>query len=86
MSLSQSKQDHSILHDRRSVPPELSIWWEKLSLAQKFSANSLGQFGYELKFIRNEEGSSLAVLSCNGCITVINEDGSIDTHPTIIIR
>jgi len=86
MSLSQEKQDKSIFDDRRAESPEHSIWWEQLSLAQKFSAGSLGKFGYELKFIRHEEGYSLAVMYCNGCLTVINEDGSINTNPNIQIR
>jgi hypothetical protein len=79
-------QKEKILDDRISEPPEQSIWWEQLSLAQKFSASSLGKFGYELNFIRHEEGHSLAVLHCNDSITVINEDGSINTHPKIDIR
>tara|TARA_B110000881_G_scaffold213082_1_gene223604 strand:- start:665 stop:916 length:252 start_codon:yes stop_codon:yes gene_type:complete len=83
MALSQNKR---IFEDRRSESPEQSIWWDKLSLAQKFSASSLGQFGYELNFIRYENGHSLAVLYCNDSITVIKEDGVINTHPKIDIR
>ena len=86
MSLLQNNQDHRMLHDRRAEPPELSIWWNQLSLAQKFSANSLGQFGYELRFIRHDEGNSFAVFYCNDAITVVGEDGSINTSPTIIVR
>ena len=86
MSLARDEQDHSVLHDRRVEPPHQSVWWQQLSLSQKFSANSLGQFGYELKFIRHDDEQSFAVLSCNGSITVINEDGSINTHPDITIR
>jgi hypothetical protein len=74
------------LVDRRSEPPEQSIWWAKLSLAQKFSASSLGKFGYELCFIRNENGSSVAVLICNGGVAVITEDGDINTSPDIVVR
>lgn len=72
--------------ERRKEPPEQSVWWEKLSLAQKFSASSLGKFGYELSFVRNENGQSLAVLMCNGGIAVVSEDGDINTSPTITIR
>lgn len=32
--------------ERRQTSPEHSTWWNKLSLAQKFSASSLGKFGY----------------------------------------
>lgn len=72
--------------ERRQEPPEQSIWWSKLSLAQKFSASSLGKFGYELAFVRNENTRSLAVLKCNSGVAVITEDGEINTSPDIHIR
>ncbi|TWX68836.1 hypothetical protein ESZ36_10260 [Colwellia demingiae] len=72
--------------ERRKETPEQSVWWNKLSLAQKFSASSLGKFGYELSFVRNDNGHSLAVLQCSGGIAVITEDGDIDTSPNITIR
>jgi hypothetical protein len=55
-------------------------------LAQKFSAKSLGDFGYELNFIRNDEGHSLAVLRSDSSIAVITEDGDINTSPSIKMR
>lgn len=78
-------QKHPII-DRRQESPEQSVWWTKLSLAQKFSASSLGKFGYELCFVRNEQGHSLAVLTCNSGVAVITEDGDINTSPHINIR
>ncbi|GAA5142374.1 hypothetical protein [Thalassotalea piscium] len=72
--------------DRRKEPPEKSEWWEKLSLAQKFSASSLGKFGYELSFVRNENGQSIAVLMCDSGIAVVTEDGDINTSPDIKVR
>lgn len=72
--------------DRRQEPPDQSVWWNKLTLAQKFSASSLGKFGYELSFVRSEEEGKLAVLQCNGGVAVISDDGEIDTSPDIIIR
>jgi hypothetical protein len=72
--------------DRRQEPPEQSVWWSKLSLAQKFSASSLGKFGYELRFVRNEQGHSLAILTCHTGVAVITEDGDINTSPNISIR
>lgn len=72
--------------ERRMTSPEQSVWWNKLSLAQKFSASSLGKFGYELLFVRNENGHSLAVLSCNSGIAIIAEDGDINTSPNIQLR
>jgi hypothetical protein len=72
--------------ERRMDTPEQSVWWSKLSLAQKFSASSLGKFGYELLFIRSEKGSSLAVLNCSSGVAAITEDGDINTSPNIVIR
>lgn len=72
--------------ERRQESPEQSVWWEKLSLAQKFSASSLGKFGYELSFVRNENGKSIAVLTCHGGMAVISEEGDINTSPSITIR
>ncbi|MBL4899572.1 MAG: hypothetical protein JKX76_08005 [Colwellia sp.] len=72
--------------DRRKTSPEHSVWWNKLSLAQKFSASSLGKFGYELSFIRKEKGRNLAVLTCDSGIAVITEDGDINTSPDIKLR
>ncbi len=72
--------------DRRTEAPEQSVWWNKLSLAQKFSASSLGQFGYELSFVRNEQGRNLAVLQCNSGVAIISEDGEINTSPNINLR
>ncbi|SEK72344.1 hypothetical protein SAMN05216262_102200 [Colwellia chukchiensis] len=72
--------------DRRKESSEQAAAWSKLSLAQKFSASSLGKFGYELKFVRNEHGHSLAVLMCNSGIAVITEDGDINTSPDIKVR
>jgi hypothetical protein len=72
--------------DRRQTSPEHSVWWAKLSLAQKFSASSLGKFGYELAFVRHEKGKNLAVLTCDSGVAVITEDGDINTAPDIHIR
>jgi hypothetical protein len=72
--------------DRRKEPPEHSVWWEKLSLAQKFSVGTLGKFGYELLFIRSHKGHSIAVLSNNTGTVTITEDGEINGSPDITIR
>lgn len=72
--------------DRRKEYPEHSVWWTKLSLAQKFSASSLGKFGYELLFVRNEQGRSIAVLDNSTGTVIITEDGEINASPDLIIR
>jgi hypothetical protein len=60
--------------------------WNKLSLAQKFAASSLTQFGYDLTYIRNSNTGSLAILLCNGNAATISSEGEIDTSPSIVIR
>jgi len=74
------------LVERRTSPPEQSKCWSSLTLAQKFSASSLGKFGYELAFVRNDNGHSLAIFICNGGVAVVSEDGDINTAPTLILR
>jgi hypothetical protein len=60
--------------------------WDKLSLAQKFAASSLTQFGYDLIYIRNSSTGNLAILLCNGNAATISTEGEIDTSPNITIR
>ncbi len=78
-------QENSML-ERRHRAPEQSVWWSKLSLAQKFSASSLGKFGYELSFVRSDQGHNLAVLTCGKGIAIITEDGNINTSPNVNVR
>jgi hypothetical protein len=74
------------LLERRHFTPEQSIWWERLTLAQKFAASSLTQFGYDLAFVRSSKSGSLAVLTCDTRTATIADDGEINTNPDIVIR
>lgn len=60
--------------------------WNRLSLAQKFAASSLSQFGYDLTYIRNSNVGNLAILLCNGNAATISSEGEINTSPNIVIR
>lgn len=60
--------------------------WSKLSLAQKFAASSLTQFGYDLTYIRNSNAGSIAILLCNDNAATISSEGEINTSPDIVIR
>ncbi|MBO9492331.1 hypothetical protein J7384_18360 [Endozoicomonas sp. G2_1] len=82
----QALQEREALLERRHYQPELSMLWDKLTLAQKFAASSLTQFGYDLAFIRNSAAGSMAILLCNGNPATITSDGEIDTSPNIEIR
>ncbi len=82
----QALANREVLLERRQATSQQSTLWEKLSLAQKFAASSLTQFGYDLAFIRNSNAGSLAILMCNGNAATISTEGEIDTAPDIIIR
>ena len=84
MALAMQRED--LLERRQPILADFDDLWEELTLAQKFSASSLTQFGYKLNFIRDFYDSHIAVLSCNENIAVISKGGEINTHPNIDIR
>jgi len=79
-------QRESLLERRAQNEIATSTLWNKLSLAQKFAASSLTQFGYDLTYIRNSNIGNLAILLCNGNAATISTEGEIDTSPDIVIR
>ena len=74
------------LTDRRQFNFEPSLWWERLTLAQKFGASIMTQFGYSLAFVRNTNRGQLAVMRCAGSVSTVSEDGEINSTPDIVIR
>lgn len=79
-------QRETLLERRMQSNTPSNTLWNKLSLAQKFAASSLTQFGYDLTFIRNSNTGSLAILLCNGNAATISSEGEINTSPNIVIR
>jgi hypothetical protein len=79
-------QRESLLERRAQNDVATDTMWNKLSLAQKFAASSLTQFGYDLTYIRNSSVGNLAILLCNDNAATISSEGEIDTSPNIIIR
>ena len=75
-----------LLERREELSGNSDALWESLTLAQKFAASSLTQFGYELVFIRDNNISSVAVLMCNENIATISTLGEINTAPNIKLR
>jgi len=73
----------AISQNRRINTPSTSLLWNKLTVSQKFSTSSLVGFGYDLKFIRDE---NIAVLTCDDNVATIDLDGCINTSPNIAIR
>ena len=84
MALAMQRED--LLERRQPTSGDFDDLWEELTLAQKFAASSLTQFGYKLNFIIDYYDSHIAVLSCNENIAVISKGGEINTHPNIDIR
>jgi len=76
-------QKETILERRGQNSISSGVLWDMLSLAQKFAASSLLQFGYELTFIRNGD---LAIMLCNENIATISVEGEIDSTPNITLR
>ena len=74
------------LERRKCTINNTDALWGDLTLAQKFAASSLIQFGYELSFIRDHYCAHVAILTCNENIAIISKAEEINTHPTIKIR
>ena len=79
-------QREELLERRQKALDNTDELWQDLTLAHKFAASSLAQFGYKLNFIRDFHDTHVAVLSCNDTIAVISKSGEINTHPNIKIR
>jgi len=79
-------QRETLLERRQQNNIAANTLWNKLSLAQKFAASSLTQFGYDLTYIRNSNAGSLAILLCNDSAATISSEGEINTSPDIVIR
>lgn len=74
------------VQERRNADYTATSLWSRLSVGQKFAANSLTHFGYELAFVRRVNNDYLAVMMLDNNLATVNEDGDIDTSPNIAIR
>ncbi len=79
-------QREALLERRQEIATDNDELWEELTLAQKFAASSLTQFGYKLNFIRDYHNTHIAILTCNENVAVITKGGEINTSPNISIR
>lgn len=75
-----------LLTERRKAVISHDDLWEQLSLAQKFAASSLIQFGYFLVCIRTSNSGNIAILNCGNNTTSISEDGVIHTDNNLKVR
>ncbi len=82
----QAILEREALLERRQSVSDPATLWDKLSLAQKFAASSLTQFGYDLAYVREQQDGSMAILLCDNNAATISSDGEINTAPAINIR
>ena len=76
-----------VLNNRRyDQKPILDDLWDRLTLAQQFSIASLGQFGYNLSFIRRVNHNTLAILHLKNKTATISSDGTINITSGIELR
>lgn len=68
---------------KAAAPKDL---WAELTLAQKFSASSLLKQGYELVFIRHSSVGNIAIMCLESKFIAIEEDGAIDSTPSVQVR
>ena len=76
----------AVAEDRRAEERDLNYFWDRLNIAQKFSVSELQRFGYELAFVRRSPRFSMAVLRSGERLAAVDQDGQIDTTPTISFR
>jgi len=60
--------------------------YDRLSLAQKFSASQLFQYGYSLYFLRGQGINTLAIFIYGSNIATVDFGGDIDLAPKIQLR
>lgn len=82
----ESERERDSLIERRHTSLQESDCWDRLTLSQRFSANCLAKYGYQLAFVRTSESGSLAILTNHNQSTTISDDGNINTTPNIKIR
>lgn len=57
-----------------------------MTMSQKFSVNSLIQYGYHFAFSRDSEHGAVAVLLCGNSIATVDQQGEINTSPRLSLR
>lgn len=73
-------------YERRQTDKDMHYFWEELNLAQKFSVAELQRYGYELLFVRQQDNIRMAVMLAGDKLAAIDDEGQIDTEPSVILR
>ncbi len=81
-----TSEKNIIQNERRHILPNKHALWAKLSVVQQASVSSMYNYGYELSFIRTEGEEKYVVMLLNEAAIVIDEEGAIETQPSIQIR
>lgn len=84
--MSALMQSESSLERREYLLDDTDNIWNNLTLAQKFAASSLTQYGYELHCIRDSHDTHVAILTCDEKIAIISKAGEIETNSPLQIR
>ncbi|SFD18550.1 hypothetical protein SAMN02745724_03792 [Pseudoalteromonas denitrificans DSM 6059] len=71
---------------RKNIELKIQELLNELTLAQKLSLSDVGQFGYQLAFIRHMPEGNLAVVTLEESIISIDEEGEVDRKPNIKLR
>lgn len=74
------------LHERRQNLTGQNSCYERLSLAQKISANHLQQYGFELQFIRGKSLEAVAVFTCDELSVAVDCYGEVDSLSALYFR
>lgn len=75
-----------MIQERRQTDKDMHYFWDELNLAQKFSVAELQRFGYELRFVRQQNNHKVAVLFAGNKMAAIDSEGQIDIQPTVALR
>ncbi|MEI6894860.1 MAG: hypothetical protein V5789_09580 [Colwellia sp.] len=72
--------------DKRQNKYSKDCMWDKLNFSQQYAVCCLGQFGYQLTYVRSIAGHNLAVLKYKKKIATVNSVGDININPSIKCR
>ncbi len=76
----------AFMTDSRQQDFDKDTMWDKLNFSQQYSVCTLGQFGYQLTYVRSIGDSILAILKQDDKIATINEAGIINVNPEVKCR
>jgi len=71
---------------RRAAKLSDETLYDRLSLAQKFSASRLNQYGYKLMFIRGKGLGSSAFFECKDRVATVDSAGEVLISPKVKLR